>query len=84
MSSSLRSFLETSERKPNHASDSTEIRGKQVIDLGNGSAVIHFSKFVPRDQAWEWYEFLDKHIPWTRPTIRVFGKSSIQVCFLVY
>lgn len=78
-SSSLRNFLQSSEKKPNHASDSSEIKGKQVIDLGNGSEVIHVTKFVPRDQAWEWHEYLDKHIPWTRPTIRVFGKSSIQV-----
>ncbi|KAJ4763933.1 hypothetical protein LUZ62_074308 [Rhynchospora pubera] len=76
MSSLLRSFLEPSEKKP--TPDSTELKGKQVIDLGNGSEVIHLPKFVPKEQAWQWYEYLDKQIPWTRPTIRVFGKSSIQ------
>lgn len=80
MSSLLRDFLDPSEKNPNLTTDSTELKGKQVIDLGNGSEVIHVPRFVPREQAWQWYEYLDKHIPWTRPTIRVFGKSSIQVC----
>ncbi|XP_078165971.1 oxidoreductase, 2OG-Fe(II) oxygenase family protein [Carex rostrata] len=78
MSSLLRDFLEPSEKNPNLTTDSTELKGKQVIDLGSGSEVIHVPRFVPREQAWQWYEYLDKHIPWTRPTIRVFGKSSIQ------
>ncbi|OAY73198.1 Alpha-ketoglutarate-dependent dioxygenase alkB [Ananas comosus] len=53
--------------------------GKGVIDLGNGSEVIHIPRFVPWDQAWEWYEYLDKEIPWTRPMIHVFGRSCVQV-----
>ncbi|XP_010942840.1 DNA oxidative demethylase ALKBH2 isoform X1 [Elaeis guineensis] len=51
---------------------------KQRIDLGNSSEVIYIPRFVPRDQAWDWFQYLDKEIPWTRPTIHVFGKSCLQ------
>lgn len=54
---------------------------KQIIDLGNGSEVIYIQRFIPFDQSWKWFDYLDEHIPWTRPTIRVFGKSFIQVSF---
>ncbi|KAF7840505.1 DNA oxidative demethylase ALKBH2 [Senna tora] len=51
---------------------------KQIIDLGNASEVIYIQRFIPFDQSWKWFHYLDKHIPWTRPTIRVFGKSCVQ------
>lgn len=53
---------------------------KQIIDLGNASEVIYIQRFIPFDQSWKWFDYLDKHIPWTRPTIRVFGRSCVQVC----
>ena len=56
-----------------------EPRRREVTDLGGGSEVVHIPRFLPRERAWEWFEFLDKTIPWTRPEIRVFGRSAIQV-----
>lgn len=51
---------------------------KQIIDLGNASEVIYVRRFIPLDQSWNWFDYLDKHIPWNRPTIHVFGKSCVQ------
>jgi DNA oxidative demethylase len=55
----------------------------EVTDLGSGSGseVVHVSRFVSRETAWEWFDCLHKNIPWTRPTIRVFGRSVVQVRF---
>ncbi|BAS97279.1 Os06g0286310 [Oryza sativa Japonica Group] len=61
------------ERKPEEA-----LR-REVTDLGGGSEVVHVPRFVPREAAWGWFDYLDKRIPWTRPTIRVFGRSAVQV-----
>jgi alpha-ketoglutarate-dependent dioxygenase alkB family protein 2 len=60
------------ERKPEEA-----LR-REVTDLGGGSEVVHVPRFVPREAAWGWFDYLDKRIPWTRPTIRVFGRSAVQ------
>ncbi|ONK79356.1 uncharacterized protein A4U43_C01F5530 [Asparagus officinalis] len=51
---------------------------EKTIDLGNGSEVIYVPRFVPSDQAWGWFEYLDKEIPWTRPLIHVFGRTCLQ------
>ncbi|XAR53882.1 DNA oxidative demethylase [Bertholletia excelsa] len=51
---------------------------RREIDLGNGSGVIYIPRFLSFDQSWKWFHYLDKEIPWTRPTIRVFGRSCIQ------
>jgi len=51
----------------------------ETIDLGNGSDVVFIQRLIPSEQSWKWFNYLDKHIPWTRPTIRVFGKSFLQV-----
>ncbi|OAY65775.1 Alpha-ketoglutarate-dependent dioxygenase alkB [Ananas comosus] len=77
MSSRLRGF-EPTDSNPNPNPKFGDNKGKGVIDLGNGSEVIHIPRFVPWDQAWEWYEYLDKEIPWTRPMIHVFGRSCVQ------
>ncbi|KAK6269184.1 hypothetical protein QUC31_013344 [Theobroma cacao] len=50
----------------------------QTIDLGNGSEVVYVPRFVAYDDGWEFFNYLDKHIPWTRPTLRVFGRSCLQ------
>ncbi|KAJ3694724.1 hypothetical protein LUZ60_000101 [Juncus effusus] len=81
MNSVFRSLMDSNDPSPNPNPKSESIKikeKKQILNLGNGSEVIHIPKFVPTEQAWRWYEYLDKHIPWTRPTIRVFGKSCIQ------
>ncbi|KAF7094902.1 hypothetical protein CFC21_097176 [Triticum aestivum] len=51
---------------------------REVTDLGGGSEVVHIPRFMARERAWELFEHLDKRIPWTRPTIRVFGRSVVQ------
>lgn len=59
--------------------DRNEKKGrKHAFDLGNGSEVIHIPRFRALDESWELLEYLDKQIPWTRPSIRVFGRSCIQ------
>jgi hypothetical protein len=52
---------------------------REVTDLGGSSEVVHVPRFVAREKAWEWFDYLDKTIPRTRPQLRVFGCSSIQV-----
>jgi hypothetical protein len=54
-------------------------RQPDVTDLGGGSEVVYIPRFVAREKAWEWFDYLDNAIPWTRPEIRVFGRSAIQV-----
>ncbi|KAL6596578.1 hypothetical protein ACP70R_047221 [Stipagrostis hirtigluma subsp. patula] len=51
---------------------------REVTDLGAGSEVVHVPRFVPRETAWAWFDYLDKAIPWKRPDIRVFGRSVVQ------
>ncbi|KAL9320716.1 hypothetical protein ACSQ67_012555 [Phaseolus vulgaris] len=51
---------------------------RETVDLGNGSDIVYIQRLIPSDQSWKWFQYLDKHIPWTRPTIRVFGKSFLQ------
>uniref|UniRef100_A0A2P2N1P0 Fe2OG dioxygenase domain-containing protein n=1 Tax=Rhizophora mucronata TaxID=61149 RepID=A0A2P2N1P0_RHIMU len=51
---------------------------KEIIDLGNGSQVIYMQRFLPFDLSWKFFDYLDTHIPWTRPTIHVFGRSCLQ------
>ncbi|KAK9084602.1 hypothetical protein Sjap_025013 [Stephania japonica] len=51
---------------------------KQTFDLGNGSEVVYIPRFLGFDESWKWFNYLNKEIPWTRPSIRVFGRSCIQ------
>ncbi|XP_024014192.1 DNA oxidative demethylase ALKBH2 [Eutrema salsugineum] len=51
---------------------------RRTIDLGHGSDLIYIQRFLPFQQSWTFFDYLDKHIPWTRPTIRVFGRSCLQ------
>ncbi|KAL6909642.1 hypothetical protein ACP4OV_001301 [Aristida adscensionis] len=51
---------------------------REVTDLGAGSEVVHVPRFVPRETAWDWFDYLDRTIPWDRPKICVFGRSSVQ------
>ncbi|XP_057513178.1 DNA oxidative demethylase ALKBH2 isoform X2 [Actinidia eriantha] len=52
---------------------------RQSIDLGKGSEVVLITRFLAFDESWKWFDYLNKEIPWTRPTIRVFGRSCVQV-----
>ncbi|KAI3456590.1 hypothetical protein Pfo_013253 [Paulownia fortunei] len=49
-----------------------------MVDLGNGSQVLHMPRFISYQDSWKYFDYLDKNIPWTRPTIRVFARSHIQ------
>lgn len=60
-------------------SEAEAVKKQEVINLGEGSEVIHIPRFLPLDESWNWFDYLDKEIPWTRPTIRVFGRSCLQV-----
>ncbi|KAF3572328.1 hypothetical protein F2Q69_00062868 [Brassica cretica] len=51
---------------------------RRTIDLGHGSDLIYIQRFLPFQKSWTLFDYLDKHIPWTRPTIRVFGRSCLQ------
>ncbi|KAF8410872.1 hypothetical protein HHK36_003409 [Tetracentron sinense] len=51
---------------------------RRTLDLGNGSEIIDIPRFLPFDESWKLFDYLDKEIPWTRPLIRVFGRSCIQ------
>ncbi|CAN0890946.1 DNA oxidative demethylase ALKBH2 [Linum grandiflorum] len=51
---------------------------KQTLDLGNGSEIIYLPRFLPFDESWKFFDYLDTRIPWTRPTVRVFGRSCLQ------
>ncbi|KAI5389191.1 hypothetical protein KIW84_074735 [Lathyrus oleraceus] len=59
-----------SEANPNDAAKKAE-----TVDLGNGSDVVFIQRLIPSEQSWKWFHYLDNHIPWTRPTIRVFVLS---------
>ncbi|XP_043706027.1 DNA oxidative demethylase ALKBH2 isoform X2 [Telopea speciosissima] len=52
---------------------------KRTIDLGNGSEIIYFPRIISFGDSWKLFHYLDKEIPWTRPSIQVFGRSCIQV-----
>ncbi|XP_042517132.1 DNA oxidative demethylase ALKBH2 isoform X2 [Macadamia integrifolia] len=73
MSFKLQARAETMNPNP------SEKEKKRTTDLGNGSEIIYFPRFLPFDDSWKWFHYLDKEIPWTRPSIHVFGRSCIQV-----
>ncbi|KAL6567567.1 hypothetical protein OROGR_001235 [Orobanche gracilis] len=56
-----------------------------VLDLGNGSEVLHMPRFISYQDSWKYFDYLDENIPWTRPTIRVFARSHVQprdICYI--
>ncbi|KAI3995967.1 hypothetical protein MKX01_037464 [Papaver californicum] len=55
-----------------------ETQNRRIIDLGEGSEIIYVPRFVPSEQSWKWFDYLDKEIPWVRPTIQVYGRSCSQ------
>jgi hypothetical protein len=75
------SIPDPGEEKGGEGGEAREPEGKrpELTNLGGGSEVAHIPRFMAREAAWEVFEELDKRIPWTRPTIRVFGRSAVQV-----
>ncbi|KAM7501079.1 hypothetical protein LguiA_025493 [Lonicera macranthoides] len=51
---------------------------KKEVDLGNESQVLYISRFLPFQESFKYLDYLNQHIPWIRPTIRVFGRSCLQ------
>ncbi|KAL2894465.1 DNA oxidative demethylase ALKBH2 [Bienertia sinuspersici] len=50
----------------------------RITELGNGSEVIYYPTFITYDEGWRFFDYLNSHIPWTRPTLRVFGRHCVQ------
>ncbi|KAJ4831101.1 hypothetical protein Tsubulata_033018 [Turnera subulata] len=62
------------------------IKEERRIELGEGSEVMYMRRFMGMEEGWELLEYLDSHIPWSRPTLRVFGRECVQPrdsCYLV-
>ncbi|GMH05224.1 hypothetical protein Nepgr_007064 [Nepenthes gracilis] len=58
--------------------DAEERKKERIVDLGNGSEVVYYPKVLGYEESWKWFDYLNDQIPWTRPTIRVFGRSCLQ------
>ncbi|KAJ8760182.1 hypothetical protein K2173_011038 [Erythroxylum novogranatense] len=71
-------FKAVSQKTNAEADEEVSEMKKQTLDLGNGSHVIYIPRFLSFDQSWKFFDFLNTHISWTRPTIRVFGRSCVQ------
>ncbi|CAA7409640.1 unnamed protein product [Spirodela intermedia] len=73
MNPTLRAFMtEIPDQEPD------EKGGRRAIDLGEGSELIYVPRFLPQHRSWTLFDYLNREIPWTRPTIRVFGRSCLQ------
>lgn len=65
------SLTEESERK-------SKRKNERILELGNGSEVVYIPGLIGYQESWKWFHYLHAHIPWSRPTIRVFGRSCVQ------
>ena len=75
---------DTDPKNPNSKPINENIIKREVVDLRNGSEVLYIQRFFNYDQSWKWFHFLNNHIPWTRPTVRVFGRSCLQVLPILF
>ncbi|XP_071721015.1 DNA oxidative demethylase ALKBH2-like isoform X2 [Rutidosis leptorrhynchoides] len=58
---------------------------KEITNLGNGSELVYCPRFFTEDKSWEYFNYLQAQIPWTRPTIRAYGRQCLQprdVCYI--
>ncbi|KAL3519258.1 hypothetical protein ACH5RR_017407 [Cinchona calisaya] len=78
VTSHLKLRSEENRRDPEEAPDGGSRTTTTTFDLGNGSEVVYVGRFLGYEESWNYFEYLNKHIPWTRPSIRVFGRSSVQ------
>ncbi|GAV70276.1 2OG-FeII_Oxy_2 domain-containing protein [Cephalotus follicularis] len=58
--------------------DSNSNPKSETIDLGSGSQIVYIPRFLAYDDACDLFHYINNNIPWTRPTIRVFGRSVVQ------
>ena len=65
--------------EPKNPESPNESPKRQRLDLGDESQVEYIPRFLSYDEAWKIFDYLNNQIPWTRPTIRVFGRSCLQV-----
>lgn len=63
---------------PSEFDPSESVRKGKSFDLGHGSEVFHVPRFFPAEQSWAWFDYLNKHVPWSRPTLRIFGRNLVQ------
>nr|XP_043611064.1 DNA oxidative demethylase ALKBH2 [Erigeron canadensis] len=72
-------------RNTNNKNNEGVVMKLEETDLGNASDVVYVPRFLSYEKSWEYFNYLDKNIPWTRPTIHVFGKPFLQprdVCYI--
>ncbi|KAK9267337.1 hypothetical protein L1049_009761 [Liquidambar formosana] len=72
MNLKLKAVSESTNPNPNDTAK------RRAIDLANGSEIIYIPRFLPFEESWKWFDYLNKEIPWTRPTLRIFGRSCVQ------
>lgn len=72
MSSKFTTVCKPTNPNPNEAPK------RQILDLGNESEVVYIPRFLSFHDSWKFFDFLNNEIPWTRPTVRVFGRSCLQ------
>ncbi|KAL6197798.1 hypothetical protein ACLB2K_027592 [Fragaria x ananassa] len=58
--------------------DDEKAKKQTTVALGKVSEVVLIPRFISFDRAWSWFDYLNTKVPWTRPTIRVFGRSCLQ------
>ncbi|KAF6145094.1 hypothetical protein GIB67_013445 [Kingdonia uniflora] len=71
-------MLRIESKNPNFEEGEIKSRRTSVLELGEGSEVVYIPRFLAFDESSKWLGYLDKEIPWTRPLIRVFGRSCNQ------
>ncbi|KAI6704714.1 hypothetical protein NL676_007676 [Syzygium grande] len=69
---------EASTSKPLEFDPSESVKKGESFDLGHGSEVFHVPRLFPADQSWAWFDYINKHVPWSRPTLRIFGRRLVQ------
>lgn len=76
---SLRFRAKEAKANPDDDDEKNQKKQRMVVDLGNGSEVIYFPRIIKMEDSWKFFDYLNNRIPWNRPTIRVFGRSCLQV-----
>lgn len=51
---------------------------KEHVDLGDGSDLLFYPKFCHASEADDWLKALDKQMPWSRPSLFVYGRFCTQ------
>lgn len=51
---------------------------RQILDLDDESQALYIPRFLSFQDSWKFFDFLNNEIPWTRPTLRVFGRACVQ------